>query len=249
VRFHKNPIANALGKYQVGQYMFVNFPELSLHEWHPFSVSSAPWEPFLELHIRALGDHTKEIVELAKKCALEGRQTWIRGDGPYGVHDFDYRRYGTIVLVGGGVGITPVVGVMKELFGGFNTGERRFASEHHITKVVCIWVVPHASEADTFLDDFKALLCAANSIQHLPSLDLRIHCSRAKPGSVEAPLLAGRPNFGNVLDEVNVGTVGNPSLIFACGPGMMVNGLWDEANRRAATGKERVDFHHETFEF
>ena len=88
-QFPKNPLANLMGKYKVGQYMFVNFPELSLHEWHPFSVSSAPWEPFLELHIRALGDHTKEINALAKECAQENRQTWIRGDGPYGVHDFD----------------------------------------------------------------------------------------------------------------------------------------------------------------
>ena len=52
-----------------GQYYFVNFPELSLTEWHPFSVTSAPTEEFVELHIRALGDHTRKIVALSKKCA------------------------------------------------------------------------------------------------------------------------------------------------------------------------------------
>ena len=77
--------------HRVGQYYFVNFPALSLHEWHPFSVSSGPRENEVELHIRALGDHTKEIVKLATERA--GRiPTWICIDGPYGVQSFDYRR-------------------------------------------------------------------------------------------------------------------------------------------------------------
>ncbi len=78
VRFHKNPITEWLGlhtvraaahalraaltsavRLQVGQYYFVNFPELSLWEWHPFSVSCGPRETSAELCIRALGDHTR----------------------------------------------------------------------------------------------------------------------------------------------------------------------------------------------
>jgi predicted ferric reductase len=30
-------------------------------------------------------------------------------DGPYGLHDFNFRRYPMMLLVGGGVGITPVM--------------------------------------------------------------------------------------------------------------------------------------------
>lgn len=93
--------------------MFINFPELSLTEWHPFSVSSGPGEDHIELHIRALGDHTREIVALAKQCAIENRQTWIRSDGPYGYLGFNYRRYGVLFLVGGGIGVTPVVSLLK----------------------------------------------------------------------------------------------------------------------------------------
>ncbi len=50
---------DACDSLQVGQYYFVNFPQLSLLEWHPFSVSCGPREESVELHIRALGDHTK----------------------------------------------------------------------------------------------------------------------------------------------------------------------------------------------
>ena len=78
--------------HRVGQYFFVNFPALSLTEWHPFSVSSGPREHGVELHIRALGDHTNRIVALAKERAKGTNNTWICIDGPYGTQNFNYRR-------------------------------------------------------------------------------------------------------------------------------------------------------------
>lgn len=85
-------VTKVLELHHVGQYYFVNFPSLSLTEWHPFSVSSGPREDSIELHIRNLGDHTTRIVEFAKKAAVHNDSTWIRVDGPYGRQDFDYRR-------------------------------------------------------------------------------------------------------------------------------------------------------------
>ncbi len=78
--------------HHVGQYYFVNFPALSLTEWHPFSVSSGPREERVELHIRALGDHTRKIVDLAKERAGTNKKTWICIDGPYGNQTFNFRR-------------------------------------------------------------------------------------------------------------------------------------------------------------
>lgn len=82
VRLPKSRMSPVLGKHKLGQYMFVNFTELGWSEWHPFSVSSGPREEFIELHIKALGDHTKAIVELAAKCEHESRQSRIRVNGP-----------------------------------------------------------------------------------------------------------------------------------------------------------------------
>ena len=92
VRFRKNPLTKLFDMHRVGQYYFVNFPALSLHEWHPFSVSSGPREDEVELHIRALGDHTTEIVRLATERGKASQPTWICIDGPYGVQSFNYRR-------------------------------------------------------------------------------------------------------------------------------------------------------------
>lgn len=92
VRFPKNPLTRLFDMHQVGQYYFVNFPALSLTEWHPFSVSSGPREDGVELHIRNLGDHTSRIVALAKERTGTKRKTWICIDGPYGVLGMNFRR-------------------------------------------------------------------------------------------------------------------------------------------------------------
>ncbi len=59
----------------------------------------------------------------------------------------------------------------------------------------------------------------------------------------------GRPDFAKVFDdaETNYMQVSN-TLVFGCGPGGMVNQLWDESTKRN-TSERRVKFHHETFEF
>ena len=92
-----------LAKYHVGSYVFANFPAVSLLEWHPFTLSSGPNDDYIELHIKALGDHTNRLLELVRRK----EQTWVRIDGPYGHVSVNYKRYPAVVLVGGGVGVTP----------------------------------------------------------------------------------------------------------------------------------------------
>ncbi|KAL0738939.1 hypothetical protein Bca4012_015149 [Brassica carinata] len=51
-------------KYKSGQYMFVNCPKVSPFEWHPFSITSAPHDGYLSVHIKSTGDWTKAIKEV-----------------------------------------------------------------------------------------------------------------------------------------------------------------------------------------
>ncbi|RZC52736.1 hypothetical protein C5167_021161 [Papaver somniferum] len=46
-------------KYRSGQYVFLKCPDISPFEWHPFSLTSAPADDHLSVHIRALGDWTR----------------------------------------------------------------------------------------------------------------------------------------------------------------------------------------------
>eukprot|EP00038_Savillea_parva_P004495 m.138613 g.138613 ORF g.138613 m.138613 type:complete len:1032 (-) comp11487_c0_seq1:152-3247(-) len=243
VRFPKNALNRLMGRHKVGQYVFLNFPELSLTEWHPYSVSSGPKEDVVEVHIRALGDHTNRIVALSKQCAVEKRQTLVRCDGPYGYLNFTYSRYGVLFLAGGGIGITPVMSLLADIY-----GEYRSTRPHCMRRVCVVWVMPHADETEIFLDRLLTYDSAAKTDTSLPELELCIHCTRAKANDVTPPVMAGRPDFNKLLDQSSDGLPTSSTLVFACGPGRMVNQLWDETIKRTRRGR-RVDFHHETFEF
>ena len=169
VRFEKSQVTQWLGMHKVGQYYFVNFPALSLTEWHPFSVSSGPREDSVELHIRALGDHTKEIVALATDKATKAggndTTTYIRVDGPYGLHDFNFRRFPVMLLVGGGVGITPVMGMLKDIYnvGRYTETERKRVLPHCVEMVYAVWVMPNEEDFNCFKDELNECMVMAVS--------------------------------------------------------------------------------------
>lgn len=244
VKFKKNPLTKLMGRHNVGQYMFLNFPELSLTEWHPFSVSSGPNEDYVEFHIRTLGDHTNDIVALSKQRAESGKTTWIRSDGPYGYLNFNYRRYGILLMVGGGIGITPIISLLRDIY-----GTNRSEKPHCIRTVYVVWVMPHASEAALFHDVLHEMCLMSESDPTLPRLDISIHCTRAKEGeTLGGNVIIERPSFPSIFDRTVDENPASATLVFACGPGRMINELWDESNQRNRANN-RVDFHHETFEF
>jgi NADPH oxidase len=49
---------------EVGQYIFVNCPSISLLEWHPFTLTSAPEEDFFSIHVRVAGDWTENLIKV-----------------------------------------------------------------------------------------------------------------------------------------------------------------------------------------
>eukprot|EP00047_Mylnosiga_fluctuans_P023153 m.132971 g.132971 ORF g.132971 m.132971 type:complete len:910 (+) comp9496_c0_seq2:206-2935(+) len=114
--FPKNAIANTLNLYGVSQYVFVNFPQLNWFEWHPFSLSSAAHEAHCEISIRALGDHTKRLLELARQKRVTNSTLWLRVDGPYGNYGVNHMRYPTKIFFAGGIGVTPIISILRSIY-------------------------------------------------------------------------------------------------------------------------------------
>ncbi|WWC70077.1 uncharacterized protein I206_104023 [Kwoniella pini CBS 10737] len=56
IRFFKSSF-----KFKAGQWIFVNIPEISKFQWHPFTISSAPEDPYISVHIRQVGDFTESL--------------------------------------------------------------------------------------------------------------------------------------------------------------------------------------------
>ncbi|KAJ1727262.1 hypothetical protein LPJ61_004668, partial [Coemansia biformis] len=55
VQYHKPMGFKSLA----GQYAFLNCPTVSTEQWHPFTLTSAPEEDYVSMHIRVTGDWTR----------------------------------------------------------------------------------------------------------------------------------------------------------------------------------------------
>jgi len=50
-------------KYTAGQWLFIQVPDVSRFQWHPFTITSAPEDPYVSVHIRQVGDFTHALGE------------------------------------------------------------------------------------------------------------------------------------------------------------------------------------------
>lgn len=96
--------------YRAGQFVWLTLGDspFSLRE-HPFSLSSAPADgPRLEVLVKELGDFTGRIGALAP-----GTPAYV--DGPHGSLVAAGRREPGIALIAGGVGLAPLLGILRQL--------------------------------------------------------------------------------------------------------------------------------------
>lgn len=96
--------------FAAGQFAWVNFGHspFSLTE-HPFSISSSPAaRPRIEFTIKESGDFTNRIGKLPIG-------TTVYLDGPHGAFTHSGREQGPLVLIAGGVGLAPIIGILRQL--------------------------------------------------------------------------------------------------------------------------------------
>jgi predicted ferric reductase len=76
---------------------------------HPFSIATTRQNlPRISYVIRELGDYTAQLGKL-----LPGQRVWV--DGPHGVFTQNARNARGVVLIAGGAGIGPIMGLLREL--------------------------------------------------------------------------------------------------------------------------------------
>ena len=132
--------------YMEGHYLYLCCPAVEagfklFQEWHPFTISSAPDEPMIEVNIRVnpspyswtnkVARYLKLLdptgmgeVELATRNPTTGATTlgkvigpdgkpFFRVDAPHGAPSQHVFKYDTAILVGAGIGVTPCASIMK----------------------------------------------------------------------------------------------------------------------------------------
>ncbi|GMY36510.1 respiratory burst oxidase homolog protein E-like isoform X1 [Fagus crenata] len=133
-------------KCESGQYIFLQCPTISPFEWHPFSITSAPGDDYLSVHIRIVGDWTQELKRIftegsdlpsvigrAKFGTLLGQieqrsQPRLLVDGPYGAPAQDYKNYDVLLLVGLGIGATPFISILRDLLNNTRPEEQQYST-------------------------------------------------------------------------------------------------------------------------
>ena len=120
-------------RYAAGQYVFLNVPSISSLQWHPFSITSAPREGHIVVfHVKALGgpsSWTSSLLAAAKEISSDGTLS-VKIDGFFGHNATSAllaKPRTAVVLVGGGVGVTPLLSILADL------------SEQPSTNVFLVW--------------------------------------------------------------------------------------------------------------
>ena len=75
---------------------------------HPYSLSAAPTGRHLRITVKVLGDHSAMLRRLRAG-------TRVAIEGPYGTFTADARHSDRVLLIGAGVGITPIRALLEEL--------------------------------------------------------------------------------------------------------------------------------------
>jgi len=75
---------------------------------HPYSLSAAPQQDYMRITVKDLGDHSADLINLKPG-------TRVFFEGPYGTFVAGKASRGHIVLIAGGVGITPLRALLDEV--------------------------------------------------------------------------------------------------------------------------------------
>ena len=96
--------------YNAGQFIWLNVGHSSFSmKENPFSICSAPGGgPEISFMLKELGDFTRTIGQIES-----GAVAYL--DGPYGNLSVDDRTEPGVALIAGGVGLAPLLGILREM--------------------------------------------------------------------------------------------------------------------------------------
>ena len=91
-----------------GQFFMVSFPgDAEIKTARAYSVASSPMEKkYLEIALNKIGPFTTKMFQLKPGDLLKFK-------GPYGKFHFSEEIKNNLVLIAGGTGITPLIGIMR----------------------------------------------------------------------------------------------------------------------------------------
>ncbi|CAM9805742.1 unnamed protein product [Lampetra fluviatilis] len=251
-------------EYKSGQLVRVACLKLGRSEYHPFTLTSAPHENTLSVHVRAVGPWTTRLRETYSPDNSRSFSK-IYLDGPFGEGHQHWNDFEVSVLVGGGIGVTPFASILKDIVHKSSINARLISCK----KVYFIWVTRTQRQFEWLTDiireveenDKNDLVSTHTYItQFAEKFDLRTamlyicerHFQKVSNRSLFTGLRSithfGRPQFVPFLNSLQnlhpkVGKIG----IFSCGPPGLTKTV--EKSCRQLNGHDQTLFvhHYENF--
>nr|FAA00332.1 TPA: predicted NADPH oxidase-1 [Gallus gallus] len=239
---------------EVGQYIFVNCPAVSLLEWHPFTLTSAPEEDFFSIHIRAAGDWTEHIIDTFQQQKLEMPR--IKVDGPFGTASEDVFLYEVAMLVGAGIGVTPFASILKSIWYRFQQNDQTLKTK----KIYFYWLCRDTG-AFTWFNDLLASLeqkmaesgkadfltyrlfltgwdtsIANNAALHFDTVTDTVTGLRQKT-------IFGRPRWDTEFSAVATAHPRSVVGVFLCGPEALAKVLRRSCHQHSSLDPRKVKFY------
>jgi len=254
-------------KYEMGQYFFINIPELSILEWHPFSISSAPSDSYITHHIKMMGTnqwtgklakYIKQIEKSDSKKAL--KRVVMNIDGPYG-SPLRASQYNGILFVAGGIGITPIHSCFRHIYKTLTENPSAYPG---LVKVRLLWMT---RKNDRFLD-FTWNMVLADNLMNKEGRQIfsvaKYITSESKEAAIDrgsspihtqqlgsynvydqSEIHFGRASFDKEISEFSEGC--NKTLVYACGPKMMIETVHDICMKLSCSNSEIIEFREDLF--
>ncbi|KAM7274345.1 hypothetical protein ACFE04_029009 [Oxalis oulophora] len=169
-------------KYTPTSVVFMKIPMISNLEWHSFSITSSSRSDdyTMSLTIKCDGEWTNslyEIIQAELKSDIGSRGCIpIAIEGPYGPPSANFLRYDSLLLIAGGIGITPFLSILKEIS----------SSESSICKLptrIQLIYVAKSSKDISLLNSISSLMLN-NSTSKKCHLKLKVFVTREEQSAV-----------------------------------------------------------------
>ncbi|KAH9181245.1 hypothetical protein AeNC1_016779 [Aphanomyces euteiches] len=264
--------------YRPGMYLYLNVPALSSHEWHPFTISSAPGDQYISLHIRNAGDWTQALHRLINKVHKNG-DTYppVHIDGPVGAPTQDYHRFKTIVMIGGGIGVTPFASILKDIvymwedYRCLNCQHVRHPASFQIQKMYFHWITRGQESLGWFQETMNSItemdkdniievhqylstVKTTDKTAQLKMIQAVVHDATGRDvvSGLNSKQMAhfGRPNWDAIFSTLARKHRGEEVGVFFCGPHALDKILSDMCHKYSSdpdTGGVYFDYHSEKF--
>ncbi|XP_041465121.1 dual oxidase 2-like [Lytechinus variegatus] len=222
--------------YKSGQWVRIACTALGGNEYHPFTLTSAPHEENLSLHIRAVGPWTMNLRSTYDSKQVLGEPLpKIYLDGPYGEGHQDWYKFEVAILVGAGIGVTPFASILKDIVNK-STSNAKFPCK----KVYFVWVtrtqkhfewltdiIKDVEDHDTndmvsvhiFITQFFQEFDLRTTMLYICEQNFYKVSSRSLFTGLRSVTHFGRPEFYTMLDSIRQNHTDVKKFgIFSCGP-------------------------------